>query len=366
MTRPVKREVAAGAAEEANQGATERRHIRSRYLAVKNIISEEREDVVRLDSDKFQSIITEVENLHRMVQKPREQVADAEALLDLANTLVTSANSQKNEGVTPSDFVTTLLRNFSQQDRTMSQENPTNVLYWVDVGLAVSHVFKNTPGCCTMVGPMNTEVKQRKIAVHRKRTRPEESTRPEELGAEKEQKTDTDKNMSTMFDVLRKNRNVRLENLVLNRLSFAQTVENIFALSFLVKDGRAEITVAKNGHHIVSPRNAPAANAVASGDVTYNHFVFRFDFKDWKLMMDTADGEDLMPHRCGLSSFGSSQAQPADGDSPRLAPRTTPIRKLSRNRGLVIQDQTMHDGSQDNDANANVLAGRKGKRALFA
>eukprot|EP00268_Persea_americana_P053952 TRINITY_DN6148_c0_g1_i2.p1 TRINITY_DN6148_c0_g1~~TRINITY_DN6148_c0_g1_i2.p1 ORF type:complete len:362 (-),score=84.67 TRINITY_DN6148_c0_g1_i2:167-1252(-) len=353
MAKTVKRESTTARpddrAESTRQGVTERRVLRSRYLAVKNLINDEKDDISKVDSDKFGSIIGEVESLHQFVQRPREQVADAEALLDIANTLVVSVKSQGNEGLTPSDFITSLLKNYGQQYGAGAGESSGNLISWKDVGLAVSCIFRKDSGCCTMVGPMNNELKQRRAAVQRKRARPTERTCPEEVDdAGTEEKTDTDKNMSTMFEILRRKRRVKLEALVLNRKSFAQTVENLFALSFLVKDGRAEIAVNDHGHHLISPRNAPAANAVTSGDVSYNHFVFRFDFKDWKLMSDSAvDGEELMPHRNALISH-NNQMVPAQNASQPSAP-TTPIRKLSRNRGLIIQEESIVDDTPEND-----------------
>ncbi|XP_058070828.1 non-structural maintenance of chromosomes element 4 homolog A isoform X2 [Magnolia sinica] len=360
------REEAGRSEPSARQAVSERRVLRSRYLVVKNLIDDEREDISRADSDKFNSIIGEVENLHQLVQKPREQVVDAEALLDIANTLVTSVKSHGNDGVTPSDFVTALLGSFGRQDGASSSDGACSLVSWTDIGLAVSHVFKKAPGFSTMIGPMSTELKQRKTAVQRKRTRPTESTRPEEVeGTGEEEKTDTDKNMSTMFDILRKKKRVRLENLVLNRSSFAQTVENIFALSFLVKDGRAEITVNDDRHHFVLPRNAPSANALASGEVSYSHFVFRFDFKDWVLMKRYVGvGEELMPHRHGADTPSYSQMLPIPEDDVQAAGPTTPIRKLSRNRGLVIQEESVVDDTPEKADSAGRASKRKGKRTL--
>ncbi|XP_076904629.1 non-structural maintenance of chromosomes element 4 homolog A-like [Bidens hawaiensis] len=332
----------------------ERRVLRSRYLAVKNLISVKRDDIAKNDLDKFMTIVDEVESLHQLVQKPREQVADAEALLDITNTLMTSVKAQSGEGLTSGDFVSCLLKNFGQLGG-----DERNSVKWKDIGSVVSHVFLKGDGCCTMIGPMKSELKQRKVTVQRKQSRPTEKARPEELAASStEEKTDTDKNMATMFSVLRKNRNAKLENLVLNRSSFAQTVENLFALSFLVKDGRAEVKV-NEGHHLVSPRNAPAANAVASKEVAYTHFIFRFDFRDWKLMLESVtEGDELMPHR---TPPGDMSANFQRTENETVLP-TTPIRKLSRNRGLVLQEQTVVEDSPESGDSSSRGGGVRRKR----
>lgn len=85
------------------------------------------------------------------VQKPREQVADAEALFVITNTLVTSVKAYGNEGVTPSDFVSCLLRDFRQEVGPNSSQNEArSLIRWKDIGQVVSHVFRSAPGCCTM------------------------------------------------------------------------------------------------------------------------------------------------------------------------------------------------------------------------
>ncbi|ERN00857.1 hypothetical protein AMTRI_Chr03g45670 [Amborella trichopoda] len=361
---------------QGNQSTTERRVLRSRYLAVKNLINDERDEITCLDSDKFKTIISEVESLHRHVEKPREQVADAEALLDIANTLLLSVKSQNSEGVTPSDFITKVIKKFGKKTLVKGASDYDS-LSWVEFGHAVSHIFRAAPSACTMLGPMDIELKPRRTVVQRKRVRPTERTRPEELEEDPqgELKSDTDRNMVTMFDILRKRKRIRLENLILNRASFAQTVENIFALSFLVKDGRAAISIGDEGYHFVAPRNAPAANDVATGEVSYNHFVFRFDFKDWKMMIDTVpSGEEAMPYRnAAIHSgntqvdptvhFGNSQGNPAVASIDSQAAPTTPIRKLSRNRGLVINDSNI-DSTPESDDFAGKHHKRKSRRHL--
>lgn len=86
-----------------------------------------------------------------LVQKPREQITDAEALFDITNTLMVSVKAYNNDGVTPSDFVSCLLRDFGQEGgQSNSQNELRSLIRWEDIGQAVSHVFRSAPGCRTM------------------------------------------------------------------------------------------------------------------------------------------------------------------------------------------------------------------------
>lgn len=76
-------------------------------------------------------------------------------------------------------------------------------------------------------------------------------------------------------------------------------------------------------------------------------------------------GEELMPHRVETDKTNNaerdSEFEVAEAPLP-----STPIRKLCRNRGLVMQEQAVVADSPESDdtAAARAAAIRKGKRKL--
>lgn len=84
------------------------------------------------------------------VKKPSEQVADAETLLNLTSALMTAVKQHTTGGVTHSEFISCLLRNFSKHQRRGTSDSSDSLLFWRDIGLSVSPLFQNLRGCSTM------------------------------------------------------------------------------------------------------------------------------------------------------------------------------------------------------------------------
>lgn len=93
--------------------------------------------------------------------------------------------------------------------------------------------------------------------------------------------------------------------------------------------------------------------------LTIHHIIF---FLNLQLMMARVKvGEELMPHRNVVVAPISSQPNQASEEVETAA--TTPIRKFSRNRGLVLQEQIVEDSPESDDsASRAAAAGRKSKR----
>nr|GMD16414.1 non-structural maintenance of chromosomes element 4 homolog A-like [Ipomoea batatas] len=281
-----------------------RRSVRSEYTAIQDFINERSYDIGNAESDRFKKILGDVEGLFQNVTWPREQVADAETMLELTNTLVASVQSHLKGSVSPSQFVSCFLKDYGRRRAGKLCKNARQMLPWKEIGCVVSPVFMDGSGCKTMFGPMDNKVKLERVDCKikpeplnyikeiKERTRWAPYARPTKVvDSTPEWKSNTDKNVSAMFDTIEKNKSIKLENLILNRTSYAQTIENIFALSFLVKDGRVAISVAETGSHFVSPKGADGACTVLPTNMAYKNFIFRFDYNDWKVAATEAATE---------------------------------------------------------------------------
>ena len=80
--------------------------------------------------------------------KPREQVTDAETLLDMANTLVTTVKAYSKDGLTSSAFISSLLRDFSASGSRLDDDRVS--IKWDAIGVRVCPIFKKALGCATM------------------------------------------------------------------------------------------------------------------------------------------------------------------------------------------------------------------------
>lgn len=77
-------------------------------------------------------------------------------------------------------------------------------------------------------------------------------------------------------------------------------------------------------------------------------------------MMDSVGiGEELMPHRNqGNTRDYYSRTEKILEKSQATGP-TSPIRKLSRNRGLVVQEQSVVEDSPESDDSAAIQMGKR-------
>lgn len=102
-------------------------------------------------------------------------------------------------------------------------------------------------------------------------------------------------------------------------------------------------------------------SSVAVGEELMPH---RIEVNETRNAQPDSESEEA-PHRVQVNEASNAQAESESEDAQAALP-TTPIRKLCRNRGLVMQEQSVvEDSPESNDtAAARAAAIRKGKRKI--
>ncbi|KAJ2847731.1 hypothetical protein J3B02_004102 [Coemansia erecta] len=187
---------------------------------------------------------------------------------------------------------------------------------WTRVGLVAQRFTRAAPRFSCIYGPLMTERKERK-RVERKQTDRSRQTAVRESRIEsvdendiKRQENQTTKLVRKVHSLLTKIGPINLFHLVINPESFAQSVENIFFVSFLIRDGKAYIDD-QSGQPMIEACEPPQQDDYQMG-LTRKQLIFSLDQSTWREIIDVYNiSECAIPSRVskqgadGLSQVGS-------------------------------------------------------------
>ncbi|KAF7307996.1 Capsular associated protein [Mycena kentingensis (nom. inval.)] len=182
-------------------------------------------------------------------------------------------------------------------------EDDERFLDWDRMGRRALAKSRRVPTITTISAPYSAQFKAR---VRKPRTRVDASgkeTQTQEIGADDIARADNETTASVnnlrsiLSELPNADEGINLFKLVVNPHDFAQTVENIFHLSFLVRDGHAAVDV-QDAVPTVWASEEPTDNQRLDLGLDKRQLILQFDWATWKRAIEVFDiKESTIPTR---------------------------------------------------------------------
>ncbi|KAJ2819618.1 hypothetical protein FBU31_005470 [Coemansia sp. 'formosensis'] len=186
---------------------------------------------------------------------------------------------------------------------------------WAAMGNIAARFSRRAPRFSCVYGPLMTEPKERRrIKTGNKRDNAALKASRQEAQIEtmgesdiKRQENQTTKLVKTVHKILTQVGPINLFQLVINPASFSQSVENIFYVSFLIRDGKAFIDD-QSGQPMIEACEPPQQDDYQSG-LTKKQLIFSLDQSTWREIIDVyaIDGSIIPSRVSKLDANGLSQ-----------------------------------------------------------
>ncbi|KAK3822842.1 MAG: Nse4 C-terminal-domain-containing protein [Benniella sp.] len=230
--------------EEDDQKKNEMRKIRQQYRKLITDTEENRKELIDPTNDGLLANVDQANKLYQNVSGTHEATLDAKLLVISADLGLQKARHLRmgQGGFDETEYISKLISKMGSHDVGNEQQS----LNWSNIGRIATKWTRKVPTMDFMLGPMSVEHKSRFVTQRQRIVRdPKAMRKPQELREEDiaRQENETTKNVMQIADILEEcTDKVNLFELVINPESFGQTIENIFYLSFLVRDGKVSIT----------------------------------------------------------------------------------------------------------------------------
>ncbi|KAJ8248195.1 hypothetical protein GJAV_G00239390 [Gymnothorax javanicus] len=241
---------------------TQRRLIRHQYRELINSVYQCREDFLNPANDKLTEVLKKADQLFAKVRQAREAALDAQVLVlacDLGKEKSTQLRAD-GSSFDPSTYAEHLLTfmGLNRLEEEDSDEAGTSTPggylprdAWQKLGSEVQHCFRTAPSFHFMLGSFMAEPPPPRQRVERQRKAPSKDVKrmmPTQVKKMEESHQEaTEKEVERILGYLQQYHQedpdtpISYFEFVIDPKSFSRTIENIFHVSFLIRDGLARI-----------------------------------------------------------------------------------------------------------------------------
>ncbi|XP_065528479.1 non-structural maintenance of chromosomes element 4 homolog A [Lathamus discolor] len=284
-----------------------RRIIRNQYRELIYSVQQNREDMLSSKSNRLTEALEEANKLFSGVFTAREAALDAQFLVLASNLGKEKANELHSEMTTFDSLVFAEdLLTFMGINRIEAEENdndsesisgylPSDA--WHKLGEETEKYFRRAPSFHYMLGSFKSDppVPRQRIERQKKTTGTEgKRAMPAQLKKMEESHQEaTEKEVERILGLLQTHFQndpstpISFFDLVIDPNSFARTVENIFHVSFIIRDGFARIKLDDDKLPIIEPSEDNEEREDGHSAGARNQVVLSLNYKDWKEIVET-------------------------------------------------------------------------------
>jgi hypothetical protein len=262
------------------QSAKERQLLRQQYRLLIESTSEKKDEYISPYSEGLKSALSIGDDLFGTVTTPREAALDTE-FLTVASQLGAEQSTRLESGVsryTIEGYVNKLLGMWENQENEKIEEFHHQ---------HVQSMFVTTPSRNFLYGPLHKEVKKRTIKPRPQKEKVGKKVVPETVkSTKKDEQTETTRRVEHVNNCINKiGQPIGFWNLVLDPGSFSRTVENIFHVAFLIKDGRVRIKKSEQ-NFTIEPSDPPLTSDFGDGSAKQIQRILKIDVNTWQKLVE--------------------------------------------------------------------------------
>jgi len=236
----------------------------------------------------FQGALDRENQYYKKIAFPSEALIDYQNVRTLSELGVQQAVKLKlDPKFSIRDLINRLVRKFTPESIDGADGSDSQV-DWYAIGLAASSYLRSVQVTGFMNGSLEVKAREKKKRKPKKKLEEKSVPKviqPEQVGSQTDdEKTQNDMRVKALAKTLKTLPETDFFEFVINPNSFTETVENLFDLSFLVKDGLAKIEFDEDGLPRIASCGKPNPDDLTEG-LKNAQCVVKFDLSTFQEMV---------------------------------------------------------------------------------